>query len=126
MNREEVEKILQQTSDRKKCYDTQVPTLLQQLKPFHAKNGKIRAYYDYNMHYVVKVNDMEILRMVKSAFGTRCYFNDTRYKGSGSLGYYQQIIKNYILRCKEYTVHTMTDVAYGYACRIDRLYRGTH
>ena len=103
----EFERILQAKIEAKKVYDSEVPTLLQQFKPFTAKNGIIRAYYDSNYHYVVKVKDMEILRVVKSAIVTRCYFNDTKYKGGRKLGYYQRMIKNYILLKKSYMVLTM-------------------
>lgn len=91
-----------------------------------AKNGIIRAYYDSNYHYVVKVKDMEILRVVKMPLKTRCYFNDTRYTGGRKLGYYQRMIKNYILRYKAYSALTMENIEYGYADRLDVLYRLTH
>ena len=126
MNKVEFEKVLRAKAEAKKVYDSEVPTLLQQFKPFIAKNGIIRAYYDSNYHYVVKVKDMEILRVVKSAIVTRCYFNDTRYQGGGSLGHYQRMIKNYILRYKAYIVLTMENIEYGYADRLDALYRLTH
>ena len=126
MNDSEFERILQAKIEAKKVYDNEIPTLLQQLKPFHAKNGFIRAYYDSNYHYVVKVKDMEILRVVKMPLKTRCYFNDTKYKGGRKLGYYQRMIKNYILRYKAYSVLTMENIEYGYADRLDHLYKSCH
>ena len=58
MDKVEFEKVLRAKAEAKKVYDSEVPTLLQQFKPFTAKNGIIRAYYDSNYHYVVKVKDV--------------------------------------------------------------------
>lgn len=123
MSNNEFEKMLQAKAEAKKAYDNEIPALLQQLKPFTAKNGLIRAYYDSNYHYIVKVKDMEILRMTKTALATRCYFNDTKYQSGGMLGYYQRMIKNYILRKKSYMIFDMNNISYGNADRLDYLYK---
>ena len=127
MSREDFEQVLLAKQGAWQCSDAVIPNNLQGFKTFRAKNGIIRAYYDCGNRYIVKINDMEILRVVQSPLQKKCYFNDTKYQRSGMLGYYQRMIKNSILINKknDFKIYRLTNVPYGNANRLDYLYTKT-